>query len=131
MGFDHEGDDRSRSIILATDNEINGASIVTLEEAAAYASAKEIRVFALNPVEGKDTGPSEELIAAAEATGGQAFGLRETTTVSDIVTQVQEQEATELQGQAQIVWSDDPNLWIVLLVIPVLGLLVVLWRVRL
>jgi len=29
------------------------------------------------------------------------------------------------------VWSDDPNLWIVLLVLPVLGLVVVLWRVRL
>lgn len=131
MGFDHEGDERSRSIILATDNEVNGASIVTLEEAAAYAASKAIRVFALNPVEGKDTAPSEELIAAAEATGGAAFGLRETTTVADIVTQVQEEEATELRGQAQVVWSDDPNLWIVLLVLPVLGLIVVLWRVRL
>ena len=131
MGFDHEGDERSRSIILATDNEVNGASIVTLDEAAAYAASKEIRVFALNPVEGKDTEPSEELIAAAEATGGAAFGLRETTTVADIVTQVQEEEATELRGQAQVVWSDDPNLWIVLLVLPVLGLVVVLWRVRL
>ena len=131
MGFDHEGDERSRSIILATDNEVNGASIVTLDEAAVYAASKEIRVFALNPVEGKDTEPSEELIAAAEATGGAAFGLRETTTVADIVTQVQEEEATELRGQAQVVWSDDPNLWIVLLVLPVLGLIVVLWRVRL
>lgn len=131
MGFDHEGDERSRSIILATDNEVNGASIVTLDEAAAYAASKQIRVFALNPVEGKDTEPSEELIAAAEATGGAAFGLRETTTVADIVTQVQEEEATELRGQAQVVWSDDPNLWIVLLVLPVLGLIVVLWRVRL
>ena len=131
MGFDHEGDERSRSIILATDNEVNGASIVTLDEAAAYAASKQIRVFALNPVEGKDATPSAELIAAAEATGGAAFGLRETTTVDDIVTQVQEQEATELRGQAQVVWSDQPNLWIVLLVLPVLGLLVVLWRVRL
>ncbi|MFB7249382.1 VWA domain-containing protein [Microbacterium sp. NPDC056234] len=131
MGFDHEGDDRSRSVVLATDNEVNGASIVTLEEAAAYAASKQIRVFALNPVEGKDTEPSEELIAAAEATGGAAFGLRETTTVADIVAQVQEEEATELRGQAQVVRSDDPNLWIVLLVLPVLGLIVVLWRVRL
>jgi len=131
VGFDHEGDERSRSIILATDNEVNGASIVTLEEAAAYAASKQVRVFALNPVEGKDAGPSAELIAAAEATGGAAFGLRETTTVDDIVAQVQEQEATELRGQAQVVWSDQPNLWIVLLVLPVLGLVVVLWRVRL
>jgi Ca-activated chloride channel family protein len=131
MGFDHEGDDRSRSIILATDNEVNGASIVSLEEAAAFAASKEIRVFALNPVEGKNAGPSAELTRAAEATGGEAFALRATTTVADIVADVQEQEAKELRGQAQVVWADDPNLWIVLLVLPVLGLLVVLWRVRL
>lgn len=131
MRFDHQDDERSRSIILATDNEINGASIVTLEEAASYAASNGIRVFALNPVEGKDTEVSQELTEAAEATGGQAYGLRDATTVADIIEQVQEEEATELRGQAQVVWSDEPNLWIVLLVIPVLGLLVVLWRVRL
>jgi len=131
MGFDHPDDDRSRSVIFATDNEVNGASIVTLEEAAAYAASKNVRVFALNPVQGKDADVSAELSAAAEATGGAAFGLRDTTTVSDIVTQVQEQEATELRGEAQVVWTDTPNLWIVLLSICQLGLVVVLWRVRL
>lgn len=131
MGFDRPDDQRSRSVIFATDNEINGASIVTLEEAAAYAASKDVRVFALNPVQGKDADVSAELAAAAEATGGAAFGLRDTTTVSDIVSQVQEQEATELRGEAQVVWTDSPNLWIVLLSICLLGFVVVLWRVRL
>lgn len=131
MAFDHPDDERSRSIIFATDNEINGASIVTLDEAAAYADSIGVRVFALNPVAGKDDAVSAELAKAAEATGGAAYGLRDTTTVSDIVTQVQEQEATELKGQAQVVWTDTPNLWIVVLLISMLSFLVVLWRVRL
>jgi hypothetical protein len=131
MGFDRPGDDRSRSVIFATDNEVNGASIVTLDEAAAYAASKEVRVFALNPVQGKDADVSAELSAAAESTGGAAFGLRDTTTVSDIVEQVQEQEATELRGEAQVVWTDTPNLWIAVLSVCLLGLVVVLWRVRL
>lgn len=131
MGFDRPDDERSRSVIFATDNEVNGASIVTLEEAAAYAASKDVRVFALNPVQGKDADVSAELSAAAEATGGAAFGLRDTTTVADIVAQVQEQEATELRGEAQVVWTDTPNLWIVLLSVGLLGLVVVLWRVRL
>ncbi|WP_447947592.1 VWA domain-containing protein [Microbacterium maritypicum] len=131
MGFDNPDAERSRSVIFATDNEVNGASIVTLDEAAAYAASKDVRVFALNPVQGKDADVSAELSAAAEATGGAAFGLRDTTTVSDIVTQVQEQEATELRGEAQVVWTDTPNLWIVLLSICLLGFVVVLWRVRL
>ncbi|PRB60601.1 hypothetical protein CQ034_13370 [Microbacterium sp. MYb45] len=131
MGFDRPGDDRSRSVIFATDNEVNGASIVTLDEAAAYAASKEVRVFALNPVQGKDADVSAELSAAAESTGGAAFGLRDTTTVSDIVEQVQEQEATELRGEAQVVWTDAPNLWIAVLSVCLLGFVVVLWRVRL
>ena len=131
MGFDRQDDERSRSVIFATDNEVNGASIVTLEEAAAYAASKNVRVFAVNPVQGKDADVSAELSAAAEATGGAAFGLRDTTTVSDIVDQVQEQEATELRGEAQVVWTDTPNLWIVVLCLSVLGFVVVLWRVRL
>ena len=131
MGFDRPGDDRSRSVIFATDNEVNGASIVTLDEAAAYAASKDVRVFALNPVQGKDADVSAELSAAAESTGGAAFGLRDTTTVSDIVEQVQEQEATELRGEAQVVWTDAPNLWIAVLSVCLLGFVVVLWRVRL
>lgn len=131
MGFDHPDDERSRSIIFATDNEINGASIVTLEEAANYAASNGVRVFALNPVEGKDTDVSAELTAAAEATGGQAYGLRETTTVGDIVDQVREQDATELRGEAQVVWTDSPDLWIVVAAVALLSFIVLLWRVRL
>ena len=131
MGFDRPDDERSRSVIFATDNEINGASIVTLEEAAGFAKAKGVRVFALNPVQGKDAAVSAELAAAAETTGGAASGLRDTTTVADIVTEVQEQEATELRGEAQVVWTDTPNLWIVVLAVTLLSFAAVLWRVRL
>ena len=131
MAFDHPDDERSRSIIFATDNEINGASIVTLDEAAAYADSIGVRVFALNPVAGKDDAVSAELAKAAEVTGGAAYGLRDTTTVSDIVTQVQEQEATELKGQAQVVWTDSPDLWIVVVAVALLSFIVLLWRVRL
>ncbi|MCK3770592.1 VWA domain-containing protein [Microbacterium aerolatum] len=131
MRFDHLDDERSRSIILATDNELAGASIVTLEEAANYAASVGVRVFALNPVQGVNSEISEELVAAARATGGEAYGLRETTTVADIVADVQEQDATELRGQAQVVWTDTPNLWIVVLLVLTLGFIVLMWRVRL
>ena len=131
MRFDNLDDDRSRSIILATDNELAGASIVSLEEAASYAASAGVRVFALNPVQGVNTEMSDELVAAAQATGGEAYGLRDTTTVADIITDVQEQDATELRGQAQVVWTDDPNVWIAVLFVLGLGFVVLLWRVRL
>lgn len=131
LAFDHPDDERSRSVILATDNEVNGASIVTVEEAAAFAKSNGVRVFAINPVQGKDAAISQELTDAAVSTGGEAYGLRDTTTVADIVTAVQEQDATELKGQAQVVWTDTPNLWIVVLMIASLAFVVVVWRVKL
>jgi hypothetical protein len=131
MRFDHAEDDRSRSVILATDNELAGASILTIEEAAQYAESKKVRVFALNPVQGKDAKVSKQLEDAAALTGGQSYALRETTTVGDIITQIQKQEATALKGQAQVIRVDSPNLAIALMLVAILGFLTLLWRVRL
>lgn len=131
MRFDQLETERSRSIIFATDNEVNGASIVTLEEAAQYAASLGVRVFALNPVDGVDAEASAELAQVAAITGGALYPLRETATVDDIVTDIQEQEATELRGQVQIIRTDAPEPWIVVAVVLALGTIVLLWRVRL
>jgi len=130
MRFDQQDEERSRSVILATDNELAGASILTLEEAAAYATSKKVRVYALNPVQGKDAAVSAELSDAAAMTGGQSYALRDTTTVADIVTEIQKQEATALKGQAQVIEVDDPNLWIALTLVGILGFLVLVERVK-
>jgi len=131
MRFDHLDDDRSRSVILATDNELAGASILTVQEAAQYAKSKDVRVFALNPVQGKDAAVSAELSDAARLTGGQSYALRDTTSVADIIAEIQKQEATALKGQAQVVLVDSPNLVIALMLVAILGFLLLLWRVRL
>lgn len=131
MRFDNLDEERSRSVILATDNELVGASILTLEEAAAFSASNGVRVYALNPVQGKDAEVSEQLVRAAQITGGESYALRETTTVDDIITEIQKQEASALKGQAQVVRVDTPNLWIAVLLVAVLGFLVLLWRVRL
>ena len=57
--------------------------------------------------------------------------LRGTETVSGIVDDIQEQAATQLRGQVQIVWTDAPDPWIVIAVFLALGAVVLLWRVRL
>lgn len=131
MRFDHADQQRARSIILATDNELNGSPIVTLPEAADYAASKKIRVYTINPVDGIDQQGSQGLADAAAVTGGKAYALRETTTVGDIIAQVQKQEASQLKGQATVIWTDVPQLWIAALIVLALGFVVLLWRVRL
>ncbi len=129
LGFDHPDEDRARSIILATDNEVNGTETVTLDEAAAYAGSLGVRVFAIDPVtEGSATGAA--LRAAAVRTGGTSFGLHDTTTIASIVDQVKAEDATVLKGEPRIVRIDAPAPWVVVLVVLALATVVVVWRVR-
>lgn len=134
LGFDGLEDPdqpRSRSVIFASDNEINGSPIVTVPEAAAFAKSKNVKVYAINPVSGIDSGPTEELRTAAESTGGAMYDLRGTTTVSDIVNRVQKEDAQERQGEIKVIWHDDPALWMVIFIVLSLAFVVVVWRVRL
>lgn len=129
LRFDRVGEDRSRSIILATDNELEGAAIMTLAQSADYAARNNIRVFALNPIQ--DASPlSDDLVQAAESTGGKAYALRGETTVGDIVAEVEKQDAAVTQQNERVVWTDAPAPWIAGLCAAVAALLIVLWRVR-
>ena len=129
LRFDHAGEERARSIILATDNEVEGASIMTLAEAAAYAKGQEIRVFALNPIQDASD-LSDDLVRGAESTGGEAYALRGETTVSDIIAEVEKQDAAVLRQHERVVYTDAPAPWIALLCGAALVLIVICWRVR-
>lgn len=130
LRFDHADTDRSRSIILATDNEDFGESIVTLDEAAAHSAEKGIRVFALNPVQDSASEPSERLSRAASATGGHAYALRGETTVADIIAEVEREEATALDARPEVVVSDAPEPWILIAIIASVATVVIAGRIR-
>lgn len=129
LGFDHPDQERARSIILATDNEVNGTETVPIDQAAAYAGSLGVRVFAIDPTDAEsETGAA--LRAAAVTTGGGYFGLRDATTVEGIVAEVKAEDATILKGEPRIVRVDDPGPWVVVLVVLALAFVLVAWRVR-
>jgi hypothetical protein len=129
LGFDHPDEERARSIILATDNEVNGTETVPVDRAAAYAGSLDVRVFAIDPTDSTSTS-SAALRDAAVSTGGGYFGLHDATTVESIVSEVQAQDATILMGEPRIVRIDDPGPWTVVLVALAFGVILVAWRVR-
>lgn len=124
LGFDNPDTERARSIILATDNEVNGAETVPLDAAAAYASSLGARVFAIDPAPA-DSVDARALEAASVATGGGYFGLRDAATVERIVAEVESQDATILAGAPRIVRLDAPGPWPVVLAAAALALLLV------
>ena len=70
MGFDNMDSERSRTILLATDNEVMGEQIYTLAEAVETATKADIDIIALYPaVGGVLTAEGEQLRSVVEGAG--------------------------------------------------------------
>ncbi|MDR6417463.1 VWA domain-containing protein [Pseudarthrobacter sulfonivorans] len=128
------GPQRSRSVVLATDNYLSGDPIFTLAQAGALAQDAGVRVYALNPGDfdyGPGPGqPGATLRAAAEASGGAYYALDTPDAVADIVRRVQETEAAAVQGAPRAVVSDRPDLPLSIALLSGLVLAGASWRLR-
>jgi len=131
MSFDRLDSRRSRTIILATDNVINGEPIVSLEEAGEFATDRGVRVFAINPETSYTQREGEELEEVAESTGGGYYELEDSNAVPRIVDGLLEDQATEFQGAPVLEYTDIPNAAYGWAVGAFLVLLLLAWRLRL
>lgn len=136
LGFDGStASTRPRSIVLATDNYVNGSPIFTLKQGAALASKKNVRVYAIDPVDysasAKPDSVALELKSAAESTGGSFFALSDTSTVPTIVKNIDDQEAGLFVGARRLVVADHPAPLIIVGLLALIGLFGLLWRLRL
>ncbi|UZX05485.1 VWA domain-containing protein [Arthrobacter sp. CDRTa11] len=131
---DQRASQRSRSVVLATDNFLSGEPIFTLEQAGALAREKGVRVYALNPGDfdyGTDPEqPGAQLRVAAEATGGSYHALDSPEAVADIVRTVQQTEAAAMQGAPRAVVTDLPDVPLALALLSGLVLAGASWRLR-
>ncbi|WP_104443443.1 vWA domain-containing protein [Arthrobacter sp. P2b] len=132
---DGDAAQRSRSLVLATDNFLSGEPIMTLAEAAALAKDRAVRVYALNPGDfdygsGADQ-PGAQLKAAAESTGGAYYALDNPDAIPGIVAAVEETETAALKGAPRAVVSDEPGLPLTAALLSGLALCTALWRLRL
>lgn len=131
---DQDAPKRSRSVVLATDNFVSGDPIFTLDQAAALAREKDVRVYALNPGDfdyGSGAGqPGAQLKAAAEATGGAYYPLDSPDAVAGIVRTVQQTEAAAIQGAPRAVVSDRPDLPLTIALLSGLVLAGASWRLK-
>ena len=102
--FPYLGDsDRTRVIIMCTDNELNAykREIMDLEEAAGYCEKNKVTVFGLFPSEDKFYEPDyydyssclSEYKEVVESTGGKCYIRTKDQSVEEIVKDIQKQEA--------------------------------------
>jgi hypothetical protein len=135
LQFDHSGPDRSRTIVLATDNRSGSGSIVTLAQADAAAVARGISVYGLNPDHRVGGIPSLAFQSAVESTGGRYFptitDADSAAAIHSIVDTVTADPATAVTGTPIHTSLDTPDqaIWVMTAATALLFLLI--WRLRL
>jgi Ca-activated chloride channel homolog len=131
LRFDNPDLDRSRTIILATDNELAGEPIVSLREAASFAVEQKVRVYGIMPGGFLSAGPeADEMQQELGRTGGKVFSLGDADGGKSIVEEVLNDQATALTGVPELVVTDHPGLPFVFGVFALWGVIFLGWRLR-
>ena len=127
MGFDHNDKQRSRTILLATDNEVYGDGVYDLSEAIEFAKKQGVTVTALYP--GSDTNlgyQAQQLRDEVRKTGGDFYDASSPSAVDSVVRQIEAEQKEELDSAGKMIETDRPGAalgWALVGVVSLLGLL--------
>ncbi|MCT1550005.1 vWA domain-containing protein [Brevibacterium casei] len=128
--FDRKDEDRSRSIVFATDNMLAGEPLFELNEAADIAVEANVRIYSLSPPSILATTQTQELRSVSDRTGGKQFDMGSATTIDRIVSEIQSQEAQNTPGRSYTIVHDMPAAPLLIAAFGLIGVFVLAWRVR-
>lgn len=113
LGFDNRDQERSRTIILATDNEVMGDQIYTLQEAVEFATQQNIEIIALYPGNGSSestlSSEGSELKTVVEEAGGEFYFANDAAAIQGIIERIESTQTSELEDEMQVVETDLPD----------------------
>ena len=132
----HMGDNsqqRSRSIILATDNEVNGTPVIGMTQAIQMALAQNIHVFVIDPGISDQSKANDhaQLRLVAQQTDGEYFMLNDDGTVDALINAITKQEPAKFIGLPQPAINDNPEPFLIAAVLFSIASLALLWRLEL
>ncbi|WP_052460220.1 vWA domain-containing protein [Tessaracoccus massiliensis] len=100
LRFDRDDPARSRTVVLATDNQTSGKSLFTLAQATDKAIADEVLVFGIAPADNALTA-TDELSAQAQRTGGRILLLGPRTDLGAVTQAVDATQRRALAGPSR------------------------------
>ncbi len=122
-----EDPDRSRLIVLVTDNDVLGEEIVTVDQACQLCSYKGVKVFGLAPF---FVANEEEFEASIKSTGGKYYNTRDKHAIDDIIEAVQDTDVSAtFKTKTDI--RDVPQVFIILLLAGTAIFSFAVWRLKL
>jgi hypothetical protein len=121
-GLGKQGDDRTRLIIMSTDNaEEQGSTppLIRFPEAAQKCAENHIKVLGIFPPKEKfyydNTVPYsqaiDEFTKGIEGTGGQVYQPSRTSSAADIVKVINAEESKLVNANVKIRYEDTPQMW--------------------
>lgn len=130
--FDETDTERSRSIIIATDNQVLGEPIYSLQEAADLAAERDIRLYGLFAASDEAYSPENEEAYRQAITGhgGLVYNADDPGAVDAIIEDIASQQAVELEAEPEVVITDRPETVLWIAVAGVAGLILAAWRLR-
>ena len=122
--FPDQAEDRTRIILLSTDNDLQGEPLYTLDEAATFCRKKGITVYGIG-TQNMEPANTESMKRAVEQTTGSFYTEESEGTVSQIVDSIEAKEKKMRKGQIQIQKVEMPWIPLSLLLFSVGGWLLV------
>jgi Ca-activated chloride channel homolog len=130
--FDEQATERSRSIILATDNDVLGKPIYSLPEAVRLVASRDVHLYGLYGGDEllRGSPQNQEFTEAIEQAGGMTWFAEDPGAVEAVIEDVTAQQAVVIDSGSDPRLVDRPQPWVTVLVLAVLAVLVVRWRLR-
>lgn len=125
--FDTLGDERTQSIIMATDNDQAGNSKIDLAQSAAYGKKYGISLYGIGIYEDdkhKFPASFEEYSNIKELNDNQK-------SISSYLDKIFEQEAVKVETARELIAVDTPEVFIMIGIISFTALMITLWRLHL
>lgn len=98
--FDQRDAQRSRTVVLATDNQVAGTPLFSVSDAAARARERDVLVHGIVPAD-NSVAATDDLTAALRTTGGDVMLLGPQPDLSSITRAVESQQRAQMAGRAR------------------------------
>ena len=115
LSFPDQDEQRSRSLVVATDNQVEGVTLTQMPQVSALMQQRAIRVYAIYPLfsfESRERPETVEIRNLANDSGGAFFGIDNTQSTQWIIERIDQSEATRLETEATLVRFAEPTVWL-------------------
>ena len=126
--FDKNDDERTKVVILTTDNEVQGKPLITLQEAGDYCKRNNIIVYGIG-TKGIDSELRQDFKTAVEKTGGKYFDIS-MSSAGEIIREINSLQKTAIDSGKKVNRTDLPQVFFIITMVLAVVIFIIDWRMK-